>query len=306
MAQNTDFASIAVKEAGNGPSKYRKWYYGYSGSGIDWCAVFVSWCASQLGVLNKLVPKSDGAGCFAREGVAKGWGKWYENGTIPRVGDIITFCWNGMGYQPGQDKYYSNHVGIVTEVKNGTVYVVEGNTGGSDNNYTTVKKKSYAVKNIYINGYYRPNWKTADVKPTAPTTNQPASTGKEGIKQVQRWLNATYGTVCTIDGVYGPQTKSALVGSLQCYLNTNYNAKLTVDGVFGKQSKSKIGIVAKGAKGNCTKILQGALICHGYYTGGFDGIFGDKTHAAVKQFQQKHRLSADGIAGKETFASLLS
>lgn len=35
-----------------------------------------------------------------------------------------------------------------------------------------------------------------------------------------------------------------------------------------------------------------------------DGVFGDNTRAAVKTFQRKHRLSADGIAGDQTWGRI--
>ena len=305
MAQNTDLVKIAQGEIGNGATKYRTWYYGCAGAGIAWCAVFVSWCANKAGLLNKnLISKTDGAGCFAREGVAKGWGKWFEGGTTPQTGDIITFCWNGYGSYPGQDRYFSDHVGIVEKVSNGYVYTVEGNTGGS-NDTSSVKRKCYAIKNIYINGYYRPNWTSVDKATNGTTSTSTATTGKDSIKAVQRWLNNTYGTHCTIDGIYGEQTKSAVVGALQCYLNKTYKAGLRVDGVMGSATKAAVRVLRKGASGRYVYILQAALICRGYDTGGLDGEFGEKTETAVKSYQRKHGLAVDGQAGAETFYSLL-
>lgn len=306
MAQNTDFVKVASSEIGNGGNKYRRWYYGNNSYGIAWCAIFVSWCASKASLLNKkLIIKTDGAGCFAREGVAKNFGKWFEGGTTPQAGDIITFCWNGLGRYPAQDRYFSDHVGIVECVKDGYVYTIEGNAG--DNNDTSVvKRKCYAIKNIYINGYYRPNW--TDAAETTTPTSKPSTVVKSGtaaIKAVQKWLNATYGTHCTIDGIYGAQTKSAIVGALQCYLNAAYNSRLRIDGVMGGATKSAVRILRNGNKGKYVYILQSALICHGYDTGGFDGDYGTKTEAAVKDWQCKNGIEIDGVAGSETFFSLL-
>ena len=303
MAQNTDFSKIAVKQVGKGASKYRRWFYGYEGYGIPWCAIFVSWCANELdSVLNKIVPKTSGAGCFAREGTRDGWGKWYEGGTVPQVGDIVTFCWNGYGRYNGQDAYFSDHVGIVEKIANGYVYVIEGNAGGS-NDSSKVKRKKYAIKNAFINGYYRPNWSTSE-KTIVSTKKRAKKRGKASIKEVQKWLNEEFGTSCTVDGIYGKQTKSAIVGGLQSYLNNKYNAKLRVDGVFGKITKSKIRNVKKGNKGRYVKVLQSILVCKGYDTGGLDGDFGVKTDKAVREYQKKYSLTVDGIAGKETFARL--
>ena len=61
-----------------------------------------------------------------------------------------------------------------------------------------------------------------------------------------------------------------------------------------------------GSKGNDVKKLQESLISAGYDLGegGADGIYGQKTMAAVKDYQSKNGLSADGIAGNQTLGKL--
>ena len=56
----------------------------------------------------------------------------------------------------------------------------------------------------------------------------------------------------------------------------------------------------KGAKGDVVLSLQKGLATMGYDVGPVDGIFGDKTKAAVTKFQDDHHLSADGIVGPTT------
>ena len=46
--------------------------------------------------------------------------------------------------------------------------------------------------------------------------------------------------------------------------------------------------------------LQQALIDQGYLSGTADGIFGTRTENAVRKFQKKHNLKADGLAGLKT------
>lgn len=156
MTQAEKIISIAKAEVGNDGTKYRKWFYGSEQSGVAWCAIFVSWVFSQAGVS---MYKTDGAGCFARNGQ---YGKWYESeysdgSTTPKKGDIITFVWNYAGRYSNQDKYYSDHVGIVYAVDNNYVYTIEGNSGSS-NDTSSVKLKSYNRTSGCINGYYRPNY----------------------------------------------------------------------------------------------------------------------------------------------------
>lgn len=131
-----------------------------------------------------------------------------------------------------------------------------------------------------------------------------STSANSNVKAVQSWLNANYKSGLTVDGIFGNLTKKALVKALQTELNKQYNANLVIDGIFGGKTKTAIRNISNGAKGNITKTLQGLLICNGYSTNGFDGIFGNGTTSAVKSYQSKYGLTVDGIAGKETFYSL--
>lgn len=65
-------------------------------------------------------------------------------------------------------------------------------------------------------------------------------------------------------------------------------------------------MVAYGSQGSAVKQLQNELNKRGY-TLDEDGIFGKKTRAAVRDYQKKNGLTmVDGIAGNETWGSLLS
>ena len=72
-----------------------------------------------------------------------------------KVGDIVSFVWNYAGRYSQQDKYYSDHVGIVCAVDNNYIYTIEGNAG-ADNDTSTVKYRSYSRTSGAINGYFRP------------------------------------------------------------------------------------------------------------------------------------------------------
>lgn len=134
----------------------------------------------------------------------------------------------------------------------------------------------------------------------ASVESVPAPAKSSGaIAEVQRWLG------CDDDDIYGPDTKRHLVKTLQHELNVQFGAGLAEDGIAGQKTLGKCVNVRRGARGNITRVLQGALICHGYDTGGFDGIFGGGTDSGVRAYQRDHGLAVDGIAGKATFASLL-
>ncbi len=63
-------------------------------------------------------------------------------------------------------------------------------------------------------------------------------------------------------------------------------------------------VLQQGSRGVDVKTLQTKLKNWGYYTGSVDGIFGAKTKEAVKYFQRKNNLTADGVVGKKTLAAL--
>ncbi len=114
---SNDFVNIAMQEIGNiHGEKYWTWY-GFNNR-VSWCAIFVSWVANQANIMNVSVPRfsvvGDGARWFKERG------QWEKRGYIPKSGDLIFFDWE-------QDKKL-NHVGIVEEVENNYVYVIEGNS----------------------------------------------------------------------------------------------------------------------------------------------------------------------------------
>ncbi len=59
-------------------------------------------------------------------------------------------------------------------------------------------------------------------------------------------------------------------------------------------------------RGDDVRALQTMLNALGYDCGAVDGIFGNKTKAGVKTFQQAKGLAVDGIAGPITKAALLA
>lgn len=60
----------------------------------------------------------------------------------------------------------------------------------------------------------------------------------------------------------------------------------------------------RGSSGSEVRKIQTKLKQWGYYKGSVDGVYGSKTEAAVKSFQRKNGLTADGIAGAKTLAAM--
>lgn len=66
-----------------------------------------------------------------------------------------------------------------------------------------------------------------------------------------------------------------------------------------------VRVLTKGMSGDDVRALQAALNAAGYDCGAADGILGAATLAAVKKFQSTNGLTADGVAGKDTWERLL-
>ena len=64
------------------------------------------------------------------------------------------------------------------------------------------------------------------------------------------------------------------------------------------------GLSKFGSRGDEVKQIQTKLKNWGYYDGNVDGIFGSKTESAVKSFQRKNGLQADGVVGDKTLKAL--
>lgn len=106
------------------------------------------------------------------------------------------------------------------------------------------------------------------------------------------------GNVLVEDGIIGSCTKSAI----KRFQNI---VGITVDGIAGPITKGVLKqildkpLVKQGDKGNVVRYIQwrvGATI---------DGIFGPKTDSAVRAYQSKNELVADGIVGPKTWAKLI-
>lgn len=75
--------------------------------------------------------------------------------------------------------------------------------------------------------------------------------------------------------------------------------------VVEKRSPQNVRWLSRGMSGDDVITLQGALTARGFNCGTADGEFGELTEAALKKFQTKYKLGADGIAGNGTWGKLL-
>ncbi len=111
----------------------------------------------------------------------------------------------------------------------------------------------------------------------------------------------------TIDGVAGPGTRAAV---------SRFQDRhgLSVDGVAGAATRRALGrrggpgfgtrTIGRGSSGWDVAALQFRLAWRGFPSGSIDGGFGGHAEAALRRFQSRAGLTADGVAGPGTLRAL--
>jgi len=87
---------------------------------------------------------------------------------------------------------------------------------------------------------------------------------------------------------------------------THWAIPACVDGSVPVPDPDTKPTLRRGSKGEYVKMVQEQLLSKGYDLGkwGADGSFGAQTEKAVKEFQQDHGLTPDGVVGAKTYAAL--
>ena len=74
--------------------------------------------------------------------------------------------------------------------------------------------------------------------------------------------------------------------------------------IIAMAQSASADLYKRGSSGDTVKEIQTRLKNWGYYSGAVDGIFGSRTEEAVRYFQRKNGLTADGQVGNQTLAAL--
>lgn len=133
----------------------------------------------------------------------------------------------------------------------------------------------------------------------------PGPLAVEPIKSLQYLLRQHGHAEVVVDGIFGPKTAAAVRAFQQAH-------GLLVDGIVGNQTWPAIIVqVQQGSQGEAVRGVQSqfqARNLSGDPTKGLqiDGIFGPKTDAAVRGFQQAAGLGVDGIVGPITWNALVN
>jgi peptidoglycan hydrolase-like protein with peptidoglycan-binding domain len=143
---------------------------------------------------------------------------------------------------------------------------------------------------------------------SATTNVQPWPLVRQGdtdhpVRTLQHLLRQRGHTV-VVDGIFGPKTDAA-VRAFQTA------AHLTVDGIVGPKTWGALIVtVRRGSQGEAVKGVQEEAAFRDLSGGppalAIDGIFGPKTEAWVRGFQEAAELTVDGIVGPVTWQALVS
>ena len=154
--KTADLKYLYDKTANAGSNNHTK--YGYEmhkiypatmdASGNYWCDAWVDWCFYKAYGVSNAQKIIGGFDDYTVQSAAnyKKMGAWYAT---PEIGDQIFF----------QNSSRICHTGIVTDVRNETVYTDEGNTSGGSSvirNGGAVCRKQYPINYSRIAGYGRP------------------------------------------------------------------------------------------------------------------------------------------------------
>ncbi|MCV3212939.1 peptidoglycan-binding protein [Plectonema radiosum NIES-515] len=145
-----------------------------------------------------------------------------------------------------------------------------------------------------------------------PTLELGAS--REEVKQMQKVLNQRLSEFDTASSFpqnvaetgYFNQNTLIAVKYLQCL------TFLPVDGIVGpktwaflSEGPGSLPRLRVGTASSVVKAVQEALRYAGYYSGAVDGVFQQKTAAAVKDFQVSCQMTADGVINPQTWKGLI-
>ncbi len=194
---------------------------------------------------------------------------------------------------------------------------VDGIMGSQTRSAIVAAQKAY---NLTTDGVAGPQTLAAlesDGAKAATTTisSTTTSTKSEQVSSLQELLSKRGFYNGAVDGIMGPQTRTAIVAAQK-----NYG--LVTDGIAGNQTltalesaASPVTIAAKNPTTTSATVavktsekdvaaLQQLLSKRGFYNGAIDGVKGAQTKAAIAAAQKNYGLTIDGIAGTQTMAAL--
>jgi murein L,D-transpeptidase YcbB/YkuD len=103
-------------------------------------------------------------------------------------------------------------------------------------------------------------------------------------------------------GVFSSSSKPSTVPPANVTITTSQTTTVAHHGTVVATPTTTL---KPGDTGPQVRVLQHALNALGYSVGTPDGVYGPKTEAAVKEFQQAAGLTADGVFGPQTMNAMI-
>ena len=269
--------NLDSKTANAGKMNYTKYardldkisgFYNGKKQGFAWCDCFFDWLMIQAyGVENAKRLLCQPAKSLGA-GCKYSMNYYKSKGqlyTSPKIGDQIFFK-NSSGEVC--------HTGLVYNVDKSYVYTIEGNTSTASGvvaNGGGVCEKKYKLNYNRIAGYGRPKYDAKETIST-PVVSAPAKNDTK-VLEFQKAAVAD-GFSMTLDGIWGPEC-----------------IKIAKQAIVKKRLTYKYP--------NLTKVVQR------YLGTTIDGKCGTNTDKAIKEYQVKNGLVADGQVGLNTWKKLL-
>ena len=163
-----EFVQIALGYEGTTEAQWNAKWLTKNPKWVDprlWCSEFVSACGEEADIIGEgkaFIGGKSGAEIYA--GVKKCGGQIHEDDSYePKRGDIVLFNYSGGKVSSSG----SDHTGLVTEFKDGKVYTIEGNYGGSVELKYTVQQGKYWRKQKVFGAFCTPNWDAVGGAPSS-------------------------------------------------------------------------------------------------------------------------------------------
>ena len=263
---------------------------------IPWCDAFCDW------IMYKLFGVSTARSLIGQ----------FDDYTVASANQYIQKgAWVTHDFEPGDQVFFSNngkvsgiyHTGYFWKYEDGMTYTIEGNTSGSNSGSVIADGGSVCIRSYprvpnKIVGAGRPKWSLAgDILVECPNIHTLArnATG-EAVKAVQSVVGAR------VDGVYGPATEFAVktfqlihgIGDTGVVGDTTWPVILSQVMISTGFPELEIG-----SQGPAVKLLQAVIGAN------VDGVFGKMTQMSLKEWQSKHGLNPDAVAGRNTWAKII-
>lgn len=303
---NTAAAENGTKEspANSNKTKYGQWY---GLDGVKWCCIFVSWVYDHAGHPLEPIDRPKGY-----QSCQSGFNFWQRKNRLtkePLPGDIVLYDWTGDGH--------CDHTGIFVtwlDPAKTRFQAWEGNTAqgnDSDGGQVMLRERKKTSVAAFATPFALDN--NASVDMSSDNTLEKGDMGA-AVTVLQKLLHDLEFNI-TVDGIFGSETEKIIktfqqkhslspTGIVTPEILGAIQEEVSLPSVPAKKFTSG-SFIKKGDSGSVVLEIQKSLNGQGANPKiDEDGVFGNDTVKAIKTFQQKKSLKADGIVGPATFDAL--